>query len=163
MPGPCSTASAWAALAATPSASVTAASSTNHTPSGKRLHQLGGHLQGQAGLAASPRPGDRHQPLVADQGGQLGDLGGPADEGGALDRQVVGAQVQGAQRRELVLQVGVAQLEHPLGAGQVLQPVHPQIAQARPVGQIVGHQLAGRPPTPPSGRRGPGCAAGRCG
>ena len=58
---------AWAALAATPSVSATAASSTNHTPSGKRVHHLGGHLQGQAGLAAAPRPGDRHQPLVAHQ------------------------------------------------------------------------------------------------
>ena len=43
-----------------------------------------------------------------------------------------------------VLQVGVAQLEHPLGSGQVLQPMHPQVAQARAVGQGVGHELAGR-------------------
>ena len=41
-------------------------------------------------------------------------------------------------------QVGMAQLEHALRAGQVLEPMHPQIAQAHPIRESVGHQLPGR-------------------
>ena len=66
------------------------------------------------------------------------------DEAGPLHRQVVDPGVQGAKRRELAGQVGVVQLEDALGTGQVLEPVHPQIAQAGALRQSLDRQVGRR-------------------
>ena len=49
-----------------------------------------------------------------------------------------------AQRRELVDQVGMAQLHHPLRAGQITQRMGAQIGQPRAVRQPIDHQCFGR-------------------
>ena len=64
---------------------------TNQTPSGNALDQFGGHLDGQAGLADAPRPGQRHQPHVValEQRDQRRQLPAAAQQGRRLDGQVV--------------------------------------------------------------------------
>ena len=78
-----------------------AANSTNHTPPGNEAEQLGAHRQRQAGLADTPRPGQRHHPLVAEHVHQLSDLRSPADQRRQLQRQVLPERVQRHQRRKL--------------------------------------------------------------
>ena len=89
-------------VAATSAPSSSAASDANHTPSLELGRDLGRDLQRQARLADPARPGQRHQPLVRDERGELLHLVGPADEARALHRQVARQLVERAQRRELL-------------------------------------------------------------
>ena len=47
-----------------------------------------------------------------------------------------------AQRRELIAKIGVAQLHHPLGAGQIAQRVSPQIGQPGISRKLIDNQIA---------------------
>jgi hypothetical protein len=49
--------------------------------------------------------------------------------------------LQRAQRRKRLPQLGMAQLDHPLGGGQVLQPMHAKLAKVGLLGKVVPHQL----------------------
>jgi hypothetical protein len=90
---------------------------------------LGGGMRGEAGLTAAARSADRHQTLGGEQPVQLGELVTAADEARQLDRQVVRTDVERAQRRRRPIVAGAAQLEDPLGVGQVAQPVDAAVAQ----------------------------------
>jgi hypothetical protein len=63
-----------------------------------------------------------------------------ADEGGGLGGQVVVTAVEGGQRREAVGEVGVDQLEQPLGTAQVLEAVGAEVAQVGSFREPVGGQ-----------------------
>ena len=107
-----------AGVSATPSAlsvarptdarAVVPASSTNHTPPGNALDQLGPHRQRQPRLAHTGRPGQRDQPLVrrAWPPARRSPSGAP-DQRRQLHRQVLTERVQRQQRRELGRQIGV--------------------------------------------------------
>ena len=69
---------------------------------GKHGRDFGRDLQRQTRLADPARPGQRHQPLVRHECGQLLHLVGPADEARALHRQVARKLVERVQRRELL-------------------------------------------------------------
>ena len=96
---------------------------------------LGPRVNGQAGLAAPPRADQRDQRRLPQQLLDLGQLDLAAHEAGALDGQIVSPGIQRPQRRELGSQVGVAELEDPLGAGQVREPVDAQIPERAPSGR----------------------------
>ena len=49
-----------------------------------------------------------------------------------------------AQRRELIAKIGVAQLHHPLGAGQIAQLVRPQIGQPGIGRESIDNPVLGR-------------------
>ncbi len=51
------------------------------------------------------------------------------------------AHVERAERREVGGQVGRDQLEDLLGAGKILEPIPPELAQRHTVGQLVLDQL----------------------
>ena len=51
--------------------------------------------------------------------------------------------IEGSQRREAVGQVGMDQLPHPLGTGQIAQAVHPEIADRGIGREMIGHQPGG--------------------
>ena len=101
-------------------------------------------MDSQAGLAAAPRTDQSDQGFVGQQPLQLRQLGVAAHEAGPLHRQVVRPGVQRPQRRELDGKVRIAELEDPLGARQVLEPMDTQVDQPRPLRQVVGGQLSGR-------------------
>ena len=66
-----------------------------------------------------------------------------AYKGGACDREIVTMLIEGSQRREVVGKVGMDQLPHPLGTGQIAQPVHPEIADRGIGREMIGHQRGG--------------------
>ena len=123
------------------------------------IQQLGRHLQPQPGLPAPPGPGQSDQARRLHQGPDLGHLPVPADERRQLGGQVIRQRrvIQRPQRRESRLQARRVQLEDPLRAAQVLQPVHPQIGQRRarrqPAADQRGRRLRDQHLTP-VGRRG---------
>jgi hypothetical protein len=64
------------------------------------VDSIRGGVQGQAGLATAARAGQRHQTVLGQQAGHLGQRIAAADEARQLYRQVVAARLQGTQRRE---------------------------------------------------------------
>jgi len=102
-----------------------------HEPSPVRevVERLGGHLQRQAGLARAARPRQRQQPTVvaADEVDHLSHLALPPEERRRLQGQVVPLLVERPERREIRLQVGVAQLPDALRLEQVLEPVSAEV------------------------------------
>ena len=89
----------------------------------QRPDELGGDLQGEAGLPGAAGPGDRQESRpVGEQRDELLELSLSPDERDRDDGQVGG--VERAERRELA----VAELEEPLGADEVLQAVLAEVA-----------------------------------
>jgi hypothetical protein len=83
-------------------------------------------------LTHPTRAGQTHQPVIGQQLPHVAHLGLAPNETGELYRKIMGDNHAGcAQRRELNAQIGMAQLHHPLGAGQIAQLVRPQIGQPR--------------------------------
>jgi hypothetical protein len=78
------------------------------------------HRHRQPGLA---QPGQRHQPRLAQRGGNLIQLALAADERAHLHRQTRRRLIPQAQRREGTRQVRVRELEGVHRAGQVAHPV----------------------------------------
>ena len=104
-------------------------------PVGELVRQLGGDLDGQAGLADAAHAGEGHQPVGAHQLADLLHLELAADEAGELHRQVPGRGVERPQRRERRLQPVGAHLEQALRRRQVPQAVLAQVEQVD-----AGHQ-----------------------
>ncbi len=91
-------------------------------PVGELVGQLRSDLHGQPGLAGTPGAGHRDQPVLGDQLPQLRHFGLPPHETGQAGRKIVRRTgIDDPQRRELGAHVGVAQLHHPLRAGQIPQ------------------------------------------
>jgi hypothetical protein len=109
------------------------------------VDHLGRHLQRQARLARPAGPRQRQQPQLRPQ--ELlphgGHLALAADQGRRLRGKVVGARIQGDQRREGLRQPRHQELEHPLGPAEVFEPALPQIPQRGPVRQGLPHQTGG--------------------
>ena len=110
---------------------------------GEPVDQLGGDLLGEAGLADPAGAGHRDQPLIGGEATQLGQLRDPSDQRGRRARQIVTELVERPQRGEVVGEIGMNQLPHPLGTGQIAQVVHAEIAECRVGGQMIGHQPGG--------------------
>ena len=144
-PGWSGSPSARATVIGTRSGSVIGARSTYHTPSPNSPASCGRDLDRQPGFAHPARTGQRHQPVLRQQLAHLGQLRVAANETGQLHRKMLGDNRFGyAQRRELVDQVGMAQLHHPLRAGQIAQRMGAQIGQPRVGGKPVDDQRFGR-------------------
>ena len=157
--------SARATVIGTRSGSVIGARSTYHTPSPNSPDMLARDLNRQSGLAHSTGTGQRHQPVLGQRA--------PAPQSArssrptklvSCDRKMLGNNgFRCPQRREFVDQVGMAQLHHSLGAGQITQ------ARECPDRSATHRRAAGRQPMPRSyptarsGRRGPDRAVVRCG
>ena len=102
-------------------------------------------LNGETGLAGAAGTGQRHQPVVGQQLLHVSHLCAAAHETGELHRKMVGDNGRGyPQRRELVYKVGMAQLRHPFGVGQIAQPMGAQIGQPRVWREPLGDQFLGR-------------------
>ena len=108
---------------------------------GVDVDEIGGDLQGEAGLPAAAGSGQREQSGVLDQGMDLGEIRLAADERSELCRQVVGHLVDAPERTEHVGEVRVAHLEDLLGSAQVLESVRPQVPEVDLWGEGVGDHL----------------------
>ena len=106
-------------------------------PVGKLRDQLGGDLEGQAGLADPANPGQGDQTMGSHLGDQFLYGAGTTHKTGALDGQVPRHRVQGPQGRELDSQALGADLEDPVHPREVAQGMPAQIDQ----NDVVGHQL----------------------
>jgi hypothetical protein len=109
------------------------------------LHHVGSELEGEAGLAgaAGAREGEEAHLLPVEQPSGGSQLVFAADEGRGLGGQVMGAEIQGAQRREVDAEIRMQQLEEALGAGEVFELMPAQIAEAHALRQVVAHQFLG--------------------
>ena len=115
-----------------------------HLPRTTRVvvDHLACHLEGEPGLAAASRPGERDQrgPTV-EQGARLAQLRPATHERRALLGQVAGRGVA-AQPREVARQAGVDELVQTAGVGQVLEPVVAEVARAHPRRPTLAHLVA---------------------
>ena len=142
-PGSSRTPTAPATAWGTSTGSARAASSDQPGPVRVVLQRVRRRLQGQAGLARPSGAGQRHQPVGPQEPAHVRQLPLPAHEAGQLQGQVVGQGVQRAQGGEVAGEPRGGELEHPLGPGQVLQAVLPQVAQPRAGREGVPHQIVG--------------------
>lgn len=90
-------------------------------------------------FAAETEVRPRERPGLPQQAADLGDLGSPSHEAGELHRQVVGHGIKRAQRRELGAQIGMADLEDVLGAGEVSQAMRAQVYESRSPRRMIYH------------------------
>ena len=104
---------------------------------------IGGGMDSQARLARAPGACESYESILFQNGSQFGELGVAADQGRELGREVVGEGVEGAQPRELVVQVGMAELPHSLRSPEVLQAVRTQVAEIGVVGKAVCDKVSG--------------------
>jgi hypothetical protein len=107
------------------------------------VRQARSRLHRQAGLAAAARARERDKLMTPEQPLHDGQLATPADEARDLQREVVGQCIEGPQRRELARELLEAQLEDPLRARQVPQPVGPQVDQPGAGRRRVGNERRG--------------------
>ena len=109
----------------------------------KVLQQVGGGLDGHAGLADASRPSDREEPdiLTAQQVNNPSNLILATEKRGRFHREVVQASGQGSNRREVGSQVRVKQLEDVLRSVEITQRVFTEVAQARTRGQGIASQV----------------------
>ena len=110
-------------------------------PAGMTIGGFGGALEREPRLSAAPGAGQRDQPVVLDELGELGELRLAGDERRQLHRQVVRECVQREQRREPIREIRVTQLPHPLRTTETFEPVRAEIAQHHAVGQTIDHEI----------------------
>jgi hypothetical protein len=98
------------------------------------LDDVGSELQREPRLPGAARARERQRPqAVRQQRRRLLELALTADQLVRLHGQVGRAVVERLQRRELRRQPVDLELVEPLGLREILQPVLPEVAQARPV------------------------------
>ena len=108
------------------------------------LGQLTRGLDGEARLTCTACTGECDEPVVAQQRADLVDLTGTSDEAGELRREIMGAcGFRGAKWREFVADVGVAELNHPLGPRQIADRVGAEFSQPGFVRNAVQYQIGG--------------------
>ena len=110
---------------------------------GKRLEQLAGGVQREAGLAGTARSGQRDQPVGRQHGPYLGLLGVPAHEARQLPRQLASRPREGSQRPNLVVEQRMPDLEDALGLGEVFEAVLSEVDQFDLGRKLAGQQLGG--------------------
>ena len=104
-------------------------------PVGEFSGQLGGDLHRQARLTRAARAGQRDEPVVGERLADAVHFRLAPDETRQLHRKTLGGNgIGGAKRREVVVQIGVAELHHPFGAGQIAQRMGAEVGQ-RDVGR----------------------------
>lgn len=97
---------------------------------GVRVRHLGRDLDRQPRFAGPARAGQRHHPVIGQQLAQLCPLRVATHKTGQLHRKTSGRNGgRDSQGRELVDQIGVAQLHNSFWARQVTQRVGTQIGQ----------------------------------
>ena len=144
-PGWSGSPSARATVTGTSSGSVIGARSTYHTPSPNSPASWAATWIASRVLPTPPAPVNVTTRFSASSSRSSVSSRVAAHETGQLHRKTCGHNgFRYAQRRELVDQVGMAQLHHPLRAGQITQRVGAQIGQPHTVGEPVDHQLLGR-------------------
>ena len=155
-PRPLLASSACPAVSSTSSESRSDASDTQKTPSGKRSDASAAACRARRVLPVPPGPVSVNKPHVVPphQREHLRQLTLTAQKRGRGDRQV--RPVQALQRRKLFW----AELVDPLGVGEILQPVHAQVAQA-PVGKraAVEADTSTCPPWPQAAIRAARCTS----
>src|ERR1700675_3679121 len=115
---------AAATVGAMPAGSVTGASSTSHTPSGKRSRRAAaGGGEREPGFAAAAGPGQGQQPVRLEALDRARELTLPSDERRRLRRKVVGSRVKTTQRGEGPRQPVDLQLVDALRPHQVFESV----------------------------------------
>ena len=107
---------------------------------------LGRDLQREPGLPDPSDPGERDQPRLLQSGDDPFDVVAASDEAGRLDRQVGREGVERAEGWEFVECIGDDELEHPLGLGQVPEPVLTEITERVGVADLGGIEQLGRCP-----------------
>ncbi len=100
-----------------------------------------GHLDGHPGLARPSRPGQRDQTVVAEQPPGLRQLPTPPDQRRQPGGEVVPSD--GPKGREVGGEPLDLELEDPLGLGEVLQPVLPQVADLHLLRQACQRRVGG--------------------
>ena len=102
-------------------------------------------LNCETGLAGATGTGQRHQPVVGQQLPHVSNLCAAADKAGELHWKVMHTNAfRGTQRREIVAQVRMAELNYPFGARQIAQRVSAQIGQPGIGRQTVDDHVLGR-------------------
>ncbi len=140
-PGRCTQPSVVATTWATPSASSTGRELAEPRAVAEAREGLGRDLDGEPGLAHSARADERHERGLVEQRLDAGDVVVTPDERGDLHRQVPAERVERRQPRELARELGVRDLEDPLGSRQVAQRVLPQVHE---LDGAVREELLGR-------------------
>ncbi len=103
------------------------------------------HFEGQPGLADAPCTSQRHDPFVFEGLGHLAAVAGTPHESTAALGQVVPLGVGRSERREIGGEVGVAEFEDPLGDGEVLEPVEPEVDERGARREVAVHGAGSRP------------------
>src|SRR3954451_2490587 len=106
------------------------------------IEQVGGHLEGEAGLARAPWACERDQGDLrpAEEGAHLRYLLLATDEHCGLEREVIWAHFEGLEGREIGGQAGRDGLVNMLGPREVLQAALAQVAEGDRLGQGVAHE-----------------------
>ena len=113
-------------------ASASVLRSTNQTPSGKASSRSAAACNARRVLPTPPGSRDGQQPDVipAEEVDNAGNLILPPEKGGRLQGQVVRTRGECPDRGEVGRQVGMEQLEDPLGSIEVAQRMLAEVAQA---------------------------------
>ena len=111
---------------------------------GETREHLGRHLRGEARLAHAAHPDERDQAGLVECLRDAIELVVAADERRELERQVARVCIERSQRREVLPEIGSAELEHPLGTRQVTQAMLAEVKQRGAVRDRVAEQLSRR-------------------
>ena len=111
-------------------------------PTAELGRRLCGDLHRQPRLTDTARAGQGHQPVFGQELAHVVDLRGATDETRQLHRKSVRCNVIGpCKRRELDPQVGMAQLRHAFGAGQIAEPMGAQVGQPDVGRELIDDQI----------------------
>ena len=102
---------------------------------GKDVQLLGGKLVGNACLSCAAGARDAQHPRGRKESGTLGQLASTPEERRLLQRQVVHDPLERPQRRQVVVQVRVAELEELELIRKIAQPMRAQLPPRRAIRQ----------------------------
>ena len=107
-------------------------------PVGELAGYIGGDLYGEACLARTARAGQRDEPVVAQRLADVVHLRLAPNKTRQWCRKALdGKGIGGAQWCKVVVQVGVAELHHAFGAGQIAQRMGAQVGERDPLRELV--------------------------
>jgi hypothetical protein len=105
--------------------------------------RLGGNLHSRARLAHPAGAAQSHQPVIGQELVHVVDRCAAPDEASQLHWETMGGNVIGGpRRREIIAQVGVAQLHDPLRAARIAQRLSSPIGQPGIGREVVDDQIA---------------------
>ena len=102
-------------------------------------------LDCEPGLASATCTGQRHQPFIGQQLPPVSHLCAGADKAGELHWKVMHTNAfRGSQRREIVAQIRMAELDYPLGTGPIAQQMSSEIGEPGIGQETVDDHVLGR-------------------